>query len=77
MHFNNINIINFKKENTFFFKLTNFKIIFTGIDNFELISPNIEDIEAIKKEICSNDSFDGNKDDKNNINLLSIFYEGF
>ena len=74
---NNINIINFKKENTFFFKLTNFKSIFTGIDNFELISPNIEDIEAIKKEICSNDSFDGNKDDKNNINLLSIFYEGF
>ena len=35
---NNINIINFKKENTFSFKLTNFKNIFTGIDNFEQIS---------------------------------------
>ena len=38
---NNINIINFKKENTFFFKLTNFKSIFIGIDNFGQISPNI------------------------------------
>lgn len=74
---NIININNFKKDNIFSFKLTDFKNILTGIKIFFQVSLNNDDIVANKNEIFYYENLNDQNSYINDINIFLIFYDDF
>jgi transposase len=69
----NINILNFQKENNFFFKLTNLNIILKNVSNLNSLNIAEEDIDAIKKEIEISISLKEKSPNSVLIDVLKIF----
>lgn len=69
----NINILNFQKDNTFFFKLTNFKSILNNFSNTNILSPTEDDIKIIKKEIQLCHSLEEENHNNALIDILKIY----
>lgn len=67
-----IDILNFQKESTFFFKLTNFNKILKNFSSIKVLNFDEQDIDIIKKEIKLYHSLI--KDNKNNILIDVLKY---
>ena len=68
-----INILNFKKGNSFFFKLTSLNSILNDISNINDINPTDSDINILSKEIQEIKESDKAKKDNNFINVIKIY----
>ena len=68
-----INILNFKKGNSFFFKLTSLNSIFNDISNINDINPSDSDINILSEEIQKIKESDKVNKDNNFINVIKIY----
>ena len=69
----NINILNFPKDSSFFFKLTNLYSSLKNFPNLNDLNITKVDIDTIKKEIEISDSLDNKSPNTALIDVLKIF----
>jgi len=70
-----ISILNFMKENSFFFRLTNLNSILNNMSNIKELNPTDKDINIIKNEIQQIKESDKINTDNKVIDVLQIFYD--
>jgi len=70
-----ISILNFMKENSFFFRLTNLNSILNNMSNIKELNPTDQDINIIKNEIQQIKESDKINTDNKVIDVLQIFYD--